>query len=590
MSFDGIVTNSVVYELNEKILGGKVDKIYQQEADEILLSIRNNGINYKLLLSASSNNPRIYLTEHSKENPSSPPMFCMLLRKHLAGGKILNIEQYEMDRIVFIDISSRDELGEFSEKRLIIEIMGKHSNIILIDKDSSKIIDSVKRVPEHISRVRQIYPGLIYDNPPIGDKINPLKSNKEDFYNLINKKEKNLQIFKFFYFNFLGISPMIGREICSMSNIDIDRSLNSLSDEDKDKLYNNFNVIMVKVKDKEFTPLYIKDHEKSKGIKAFHAINIEQFGQNNINYKDSISHILDTYYRNKDIQDRINQKTHAIRKNIKNKLDRAKSKLQKQSMELRESKDRDKYKIYGDILSANLHQIPKGLHEIELEDFYSEVLETIKIPLDSKISPAINAQRYYKKYQKLKNASNLLIKQIRESKQEIEYLENVLYNIDTSSEIYEIDEIKDELIQEGYIKRNSKKKTQKKKLSNPRHFVSSDGFHIFVGRNNRQNDVLTMKTAHKDDLWFHVQKKPGSHVIIKTEGKEVPDSTLEEAAVLAAYFSKAQNSNNVLVDYTEKKHVKKTKGAKLGMVIYENFNSLNVNPSDELVEKLEKVD
>lgn len=588
MSFDGIVTHSVVNELNEKILGGKIDKIYQQESDEILLIIRNNGENHKLLLSASSNNPRIYLTKHSKENPSSPPMFCMLLRKHLAGGKVLNIEQYEMDRIVSIDISSRDELGEFTEKRLIIEIMGKHSNIILIERDSSKIIDSIKRVPEHISRVRQIYPGLIYNNPPIGDKINPIESIREDFLDLINNEEQNLQIYKFFYFNYLGLSPLISREICSMANIDIDRTISSLASEDINRLFDCFNRVMTLVKDKEFTPLYIKANTKD--IKAFHAVKIEQFGLDNIHYDDSISSILDIYYRNKDIQDRIKQKTQAIRKNIKNKLDRAKSKLEKQIMELNESKDREKYKIYGDILSANLYKIPKGSTEVELENFYSEELESIKIPLDPKIGPAINAQKYYKRYQKLKNANNLLKRQIRESRNEIEYLENVIYNIDTSTEIYEIDEIKDELISEGYIKRSTKKKTQKKKLSNPRHYISSDGFHMFVGRNNRQNDVLTMKTAHKEDIWFHIQKKPGSHVIIKTEGKEVPDSTLEEAANLAAYFSKAQNSKNVLVDYTEKKHVRKTKGAKLGMVIYENFNSINVSPSEEIIDKLEQVD
>lgn len=588
MSFDGIVTNSVVSELNEEILGGKIDKIYQQEADEILLQIRNKGKNHKLLLSASSNNPRIYLTDSSKENPSSPPMFCMLLRKHLIGGIILNIEQFEMDRIVFIDISSRDELGDFSEKRLIIEIMGKHSNIILLDKNSSKIMDSIKRIPEHISRVRQIYPGLLYENPPIGDKLNPINLNKDIFIDLIDLEEKNLQIYKFFYFNFLGISPLIGREVCSMAHIDRDRTINSLMTEDIENLYDSFNQLMTKVKDKEFTPLYIKTNDKD--IKAFHALNIEQFGVNNIYYHDSISYILDTYYRNKDTQDRINQKTQSIRKNIKNKLDRAQTKLGKQILEINESKDREKYKIYGDILSANLYKIPKGLTEVELENFYSENLGTIKIPLDPKISPAINAQKYYKRYQKLKNANNLLIKQIRESKEEIEYLENVLFNIDGAREIFEIDEIKDELISEGYIRRSSKKNVKKLKLSNPRHYISSDGFSIFVGRNNRQNDVLTMKTAHKEDLWFHIQKKPGSHVIVKTEGKEVPDSTLEEAAILAAYYSKAQNSKNVLVDYTEKKHVRKTKGAKLGMVIYENFNSINVSPSEAAIEKMKKVD
>lgn len=588
MSLDGIVTKAIVSELNERILGGKINKIYQQESDEILISIRNSGENFKLLLSASSNNPRIYLTEASKENPASPPMFCMLLRKHLIGGKILNIEQFEMDRIVYIDISSRDDLGDYSEKRLIIEIMGKHSNIILIEKDSSIIIDSIKRIPDHISRVRQIYPGLVYINPPIGHKLNPLKSSKDDFLSLMDKEEKNLHIYKFFYFNFLGLSPLIGREISSLSNIDVDRTINSLSSEDVEKLYRNFNLIMTKVKNRDFKPLYIVS--QARVAKAFYAIRIEQFGLNNIHYRDSISSVLDIYYKSKDTQDRIKQKTQSISKNVKNKLDRSKSKLEKQVMELNESKDREKFKIYGDILSANLHQIPKGLSEVDLENFYSEDLDTIKIPLDPKISPAINAQKYYKRYQKLKTANKLLIKQITQSRDEIDYLENVLYNIDTSTEISEIDEIKDELIWEGYIKRRSKKPNKKYKLSKPRHYVSSDGLDIYVGKNNRQNDILTMKTAHREDLWFHVQKKPGSHVILKTYGKEVPDTSLEEAAMLAAFYSKAKNSKNVLVDYTERKNVRKSKGARLGMVIYDNFNSINVSPIEDLVNKLEKVD
>lgn len=589
MSFDGIVTKSVVRELRENLVGGRVDKIYQQEKDEILLNIHNKSINYKLVLSASSNNPRIYITNYSKKNPQAPPMFCMLLRKHLSGGIVLNIEQYELDRVVFIDISSLDELGLPTEKRLIIEIMGKHSNIILIEKSTQKIIDSIKRVPEDISRVRQILPGFIYESPPAKDKINPLSSTKEEFLNLMEKTDKNLPVFKFFYFNYLGFSPLISREICFNANLDIYRTIGSLSKDDIEELFDSFNELVTKVIKEDFTPLFITS-ENTNDIDAFYSLDINQYGSGNKTFVSSISQVLDTYYRKKDILDRISQKSQSIRKSIQVKLDRALSKLGKQKNELFESKDREKYKIYADLISANLYRISRGLDSIELENFYDENLAKITIPLDRKISPSDNAQKYYKRYSKLKNAHLLLLEQIPETEAEIEYLENVLISIENSTEVEELDEIKDELVSEGYIKGNNKKKKKESSVSQPHHYISSDGFNIYVGKNNKQNDYLTLKFARKEDLWLHVQNMPGSHAIIQREGKTIPDTTLEEAAILAAYYSKGKNGNHIPVDYTERRNVKKHKNAKTGMVIYDDFKTIIINPSREAVERIKKVE
>ncbi|MCF6466440.1 Rqc2 family fibronectin-binding protein [Clostridium sp. Cult2] len=588
MSLDGIVTRSIVQELDNTILGGRVDKIYQHENDEILMNIYNKGKNRKLLISASSNNPRIHLTNYGKSNPSSPPMFCMLLRKHLSGGIILNIEQFQMDRIIFIDISSKDELGEPTEKRLIVEIMGKYSNIILIDKKSLKIIDSIKRVTSDMSRVRQVLPGIEYNYPQQNNKLNPLELREDQFFQLLDNDNGNKQIYKFFYTNYMGLGPLIGKEICFRSNINIDRPISSLTMEEKSKLFHSFMAIVNRVKENDFKPLLIKNgYEKS--YLAFYALDLYQFVENKT-YVDSISKVLDQYYIKNDTLDRVYQKSQSLRKSVQIKLDRSLNKLAKQKQELLDSKNRDKYKIYADLISANLYRIGKGLEEVELENFYSENMDKIIVPLDKRYSPAENAQRYYKRYSKLKNANLLLLKQIPETEEEIEYLENVLHSLDNCTEVIEIDEIREELIKEGYLKGNLKKKKKKEAISKPHHYISSDGFHIFVGKNNRQNDNLTLKTAHKEDLWFHVQKMPGSHVIIKVESQVVPETTLEEAAMLAAYYSKGKNSTNVAVDYTEKKNVKKPKNAKAGMVIYENFSTIFVTPKKENIEKIEKIE
>lgn len=592
MSFDGIVTKSVVKELKDNLIGGRVDKIFQQEKDEILINIRSKGNNYKLIISASSNNPRFYLTEFSKVNPEAPPMFCMLLRKHLSGGTILNIEQYGMDRIIFIDVSSLDELGQSSEKRLIIEIMGKHSNIMLVEKSSLKIIDSIKRVTDDMSRVRQILPGFIYEYPPMNEKANPLSTNSTEFQKFLRDEKNNTNIFKFLYFNYLGLSPLVSKEICFNSKLDSKRTVESLSQEEINILYSSFENLMDIVIREEFSPLYITGNN-TKNIEVFYALDLKGFNNDNKTYISSISQLLDIYYKRKDIGDRIGQRSQSIRKTIQVKLERTINKLEKQKFELLESKNREIYKIYGDLISANIHNIKPGAELIQLENFYDENMSLIEIPLDKKISAALNAQKYYKKYSKLKTANSLLAKEIPETENEIIYLENVLISIENSTEIKELNEIKEELMLEGYIKNTDKKNKKKKKeeaISKPYHYISKDGYNIYIGKNNKQNDYLTLKFAHKEDLWLHVYNMPGSHVIVEKKDVNIPDTTLEEAAALAAYFSKGKDGSHVPVAYTERKNVKKPKNAKTGMVIFDNFKTISITPSKEVIEGIKKVE
>lgn len=590
MAFDGIVTKSVVDEIKINLIGGRIDKVYQQERDEILLLVYNNGKSHRLLLSANSSIPRMYLTEHTKKNPQTPPVFCMLLRKHLIGGKILDIRQNKMDRVVFIDVSSLDEFGEFSKKTLAIEIMGRHSNIILFDNEDHRILDSIKKVNISMSRVRQVLPGLSYTYPPEGDKINPLELSQDNFNTALSLEKPNTKVFKFLYFNYMGLSPLISREICFRGVIDDDIPLNRLDPVQKDSLYNSFKEVSESIINMNYSPQYIVDEVED--IIAFHALDLKQFGNMKKYEMDSISSLLDKVYKSKDTFDRVNQKAQSLKRTLTNKLDRSLNKLSKQKTSLLESKDRDKFKVYADLISANAHSIQRGLKEVELENFYDENLESMLVPLDHKISPIENAQKYYKKYSKLKTAEQLLKRQIPRTRDEIIYLENVLMNIDNSTEVEDLDEIKEELIIEGYIKGKKDKKNKKKKdkLSKPHHYISKDGFHIYVGKNNRQNDELTLKFANRDDLWLHVKDMPGSHVIIRKSGNEIPDTTLEEAGILAAYYSSAKNSNNVPVDFTEKKNVRKARHAKPGMVIYDNFKTLNINPKKELVNNIEKVE
>ncbi len=584
MALDALVVNSITNELKTKILNGKIDKIYQPEDDEVILHIRNNKENFKLVLSANSSNPRVYLTDnYKKENPINAPMFCMLLRKYIQGGNIVDISQVGFERIIKITVESLDELKEKTKKEIIIEIMGRHSNIILTHFDN-KIIDSAKRTPPSISRVRQILPGYTYILPPSQNKINPLKPiSFLDFEKTIKSFEG--EVFKAIYSLFLGISPVISKEICFRANVDINTLTCDLGFEDCNNLYDSFKNLFNDIKNSNFNPCMVIDKNIDKVI-DFSCINLSLFNNLSIIKNESISYILQEFYTTKDIKERIHQKSSDLRKSISIKLDRLYNKLKKQQEELTNSENAEIYKLKGELITSYIYMIEKGMEEIEVSNFYDPDYKNIKISLNKNLTPSENAQKYFKKYNKMKTAKKELTSQIKISEEEINYLENIILSIEHCENLDELKDIRDELSKVGYLKSSSKNKKEMKSTTKPMEFISSDGFKIFVGKNNKQNDNLTLKVASNDDIWLHTKNIPGSHVIIKTEGKNVSETAIFEGAMLAGYFSKSKMSSQVPVDYTKRKNVKKPNGAKPGMVIYETNSTIYVTPSEELVAKL----
>lgn len=587
MAFDGLVIHSISDELSSKLVGGKIDKIYQPENDEIVLHIRNNKENFKLVLSASSSNPRIYLSaSYKKENPMNAPMFCMLLRKYIQGGNIVSISQVGFERIIKITIESLDELKSKTNKDLIIEVMGRHSNIILTH-ENDKIVDSIKRIPPSISRVRQILPGITYDLPPAQDKLNPLESISIDSFKCI-LKDFNGAISKAIYSKFLGISPTVSKEICSRSKLDMSMLSSDLNDESFDTLYKEFINIMQDVKNANYNPCLAMDPSIDKFL-DFSCINLSIFNNLKVVHNESISSIVESFYATKDSKERINQRASDFKKSISIKLDRLYNKLKKQELELKESDNAIKYKIKGELITSYIYIVEKGMKFVEVQNFYDENCSTIKIELNPNLTPSENAQKYFKKYTKLKHAKKEISAQVEISLEEINYLENIMLSIDNCDNLAELNDIKEELQNLGYMRGKVKSKKEKDGLTTkPNEFLSSDGFTILVGKNNKQNDFLTLRVANNDDLWMHTKNIPGSHVIIKSDGNKIPESTIFEGAMLAAFFSKSKMSSQVPVDYTLKKNVKKPNASKPGMVIYETNSTIYVTPTEELVVKLKK--
>lgn len=583
MALDSLVVKNIVYELSNKLIGGKIDKIHQPENDEISINIRNNKENFKLILSSSASNPRVYISnDYKKENPINAPMFCMLLRKYIQGGVITEISQIDFERIIKISVESFDELKEKTVKEIFVEIMGRHSNIILTQ--NNKIIDSIKRIPPSVSRVRQILPAQTYSLPPSQNKLNPLdKISFTSFQKEIKSFDGSVE--KSIYSKFLGISPLVSKEICYRANVDFNYNTNELGFEKFNNLYESFCDLFENIKNNNFNPCVIIDEKKDK-IVDFSSVNLTLF-ENLKNIKnESISKTLEYYYTTKDIKERIHQRSTDLRKSISIKLDRLQNKLKKQNQELKEASNAESYKIKGELITSYIYMIEKGMEKVKVSNFYDENFEEIEIKLDKNLTPSENAQKYFKKYNKLKTAKKEVSSQIEISKQEIDYLENIILSIENCESLDELLDIKLELSKEGYIKNYSKNKKEVKTKTSPLEFVSSDGFKILVGKNNKQNDTLTLKTASNDDIWLHTKNIPGSHVIIKTENKEVPENTIFEAAMLSAYFSKSKMSSQVPVDYTKRKNVKKPNGAKPGMVIYETNNTIYVTPTEEMVAKL----
>lgn len=587
MAFDGLVVHAISDELSSKLVGGKIDKVYQPENDEIVLHIRNNKENFKLVLSASASNPRVYLsTNYKKENPINAPMFCMLLRKYIQSGNIVSVSQVGFERIIKITVESLDELKAKTTKDIIIEIMGRHSNIILTHEEN-KIVDSIKRIPPSVSRVRQLLPGMTYVLPPAQDKLNPLdKISKDKFKETISEFDGSIS--KCIYSKFLGISPIVSKEICFRSNLDISKPASSIDGIDFDNLYKEFSNVIFNIKDGNYNPCLAIDSSIDKLI-DFSSIDLTLFDSLKVVHDESISSIIESFYANKDAKERINQRASDFKKSISIKLDRLYNKLKKQKIELKESDNANIYKIKGELITAYIYMIEKGMDFVEVQNFYEEDCPLIKIDLNKNLTPSENAQKYFKRYNKLKHAKKEITTQIGLSLEEINYLENIILSIDNCDNLAELDDIKEELQKLGYMRGKVKSKKDKNNLTTkPNEFLSSDGFTILVGKNNKQNDFLTLKIAHNDDLWMHTKNIPGSHVIIKTEGKEIPESTIFEGAMLAAFFSKSKMSSQVPVDYTLKKNVKKPNGSKPGMVIYETNSTIYVTPSEELVVKLKK--
>lgn len=586
MSFDGIVVKSLVAELREKLIDTKIDKVYQPEKDEICLKIRSKEGAHKLILSASASHPRAYIANrYEKSNPKKAPVFCMTLRKYIQGGVIVDIDQVGFERIIKISVESYDELREKTRKDLYIEIMGKHSNIILVADEEAKVIDSIKRVPLSVSRARQVLPGAPYELPPSQDKLNPLERIDVDKFTLRVNRSKG-PVYKAIYSSILGLSPLVAREVCSRIDIDQNKDTEDLSNEEIRSLADCINSIFDDLDEGRSYPNIIVDDKRDK-IVEFSSIRLSQYQGLREIHHDSISTIIEDYYISKDNKERISQKASSMKKNLSLKLDRIKHKIEKQELELKESENADKYRIRGELITSYIYMIKEGMESVVLENYYDNN-KKIEISLRPNLSPSENAQKYFKKYNKLKNAGQEIAKQMTINVEEKEYLENTLLSIENCDDAKELKEIREELIREGYIKSYKMPKKDNKPGTDMRKYISCEGNMIIVGKNNKQNDYLTLRLADNEDYWFHTKDIPGSHVLIKSAGKKVTDKELVEAAILAAYYSKARMSANVPVDYTMKKNVKKPSGAKPGMVIYEKNKTLYVTPSDEAKAKIKK--
>ncbi|MDK7354671.1 NFACT RNA binding domain-containing protein [Peptoniphilus harei] len=572
MSLDGTVVKNLVYEINNRVNGGRIDKIYQDDSNNLLINIRANGKRERLFISIYGS-PRMYFSEELFNSPQNPPAFCMLLRKHLENNQILSVNQYKMDRIVEIHVKSRDELGLYSEKSLIIELMGKHSNVILIDNESKKIIDSLKRVNFNLSNVREILPGLIYNEEDISQGLDPCET--ESIINLIKDCEENLNLKSFFLKNFTGISPQMCEEIEFRTNIDFKKNIFSLKYDEIEILNKVFLNIFLDIKENKFVPIKIY---KEAIFKDFYSIDLKELSEKDKEKIDSISSLLEEFYNSKFLRDSLGSKSKELRRAVKKHIDKINRKISNQSNELNLALNRDKYKVYADLISSNFHRIEKGSDHVTVENFYNE-MEEIEIPLDSKLDGPGNASKYYKKYSKLKNAAVYLEEQINIGKSEFEYLESILLNIDFAETPDEIDDLYEELEKEGYLKKRNKSNKKKRKDSQENYIKikTEDGFDIYIGRNNRQNDYLTLKKAKKNDLWFHVKDAPGSHVILKNDNRNFSNSAMMTAAKLAAKYSSLSKSQNIPVDYTFKMNVKRHPAKKPGLVSYTNYKTINVS-------------
>lgn len=581
MAFDGVVIANLTKELHDNLLGGRIAKIAQPEKDELILTVKGQTREpYKLLLSAGAGLPLIYLTQSTKASPLTAPNFCMLLRKHLNNAKILDIYQPGLERIINFKLEHLDEMGDLKTKYLIIELMGKHSNIIFCDEDMI-IIDSIKRINQFVSSVREVLPGRQYFIPETMEKLNPLELTFNSFCEHVLKKP--MPIAKALYNSLTGISPLLANELCCRASIDSDSATTSLTESCGMHLYKVLERMMEDVKVAAFSPnMVLVDGEPVE----FSSLSLKCYEKNEISSYTSISELLENFYAAKNAAARIKQKSFDLRKVVSNALERASKKHDLQQKQLQDTEKRDKYRIYGELITAYGYGLESGSKLLNTVNYYTN--EEISIPLDPTMTPMENAKNYFEKYNKLKRTYDALTTQLKETAEELVHLESIKNSLDIAVDENDLTAVKNELIEYGYMKRkftSGSKSTEKKAKkasagkSKPLHYLSSDGFHMYVGKNNYQNDELTFQFADGGDWWFHAKNAAGSHVIVKSSGKELPDSSFEEAARLAAYYSSERHAEKVEIDYTQRKNVKKPTGSKPGFVVYYTNYSMMV-PTD----------
>lgn len=571
MAFDGVVIADIVNDMKTRLVGGRIYKIYQPETDEINLVVKNLKTTFRLMLNASATLPLVYFLEENKVNPAQAPNFCMLLRKHIGNARIVSVSQPGLERIIMIELEHLDEMGDLCRKKLIIELMGKYSNIIFVD-DKDVIIDSIKRIGAHISSVREVLPGYDYVLPP-NEKYDPMLLTKEVFCQGILGKPISIE--KAIYSSITGFSKLVADEICYEAGVDGDFSTDSLADVNKEALWNVFSEVRRRIEEGNYSPVIVYKQEEPI---AFSAIPLRMYDDMTMQSFDDISELLREYYAKKDTYSRMHQKSTDLRKVLASAVERTSKKYDIQRKQLKDTDKRDKFRIYGELLQTYGYEVAEGDTKITVINYYDG--KELTIPLDPTLTAVENANRYFNKYNKLKRTYEASLKLVEESKQTLEQLLTLQHSMEMATTEADLAEIREEMVLAGLMKAKPMKRSGvKKEESRPLHYISSDGFHMYVGKNNLQNDRLTFKFANAKDLWFHAKQMPGSHVIVKLEGAEdVPDATYEEAARLAAYYSSGKTSPKVEIDYTRRGNLKKPPQANPGYVIYHTNYSMVALP------------
>ena len=569
MAFDGITVACMAHELNKNLAGGRISKIAHPETDELLLTIKSQAGNFRLLLSASASLPLVYLTASNKPSPLTAPNFCMLLRKHISGGRIVSVTQPSLERVLRFEIEHLDEMGDLCRKYLVVEIMGKYSNIIFCS-DQDQIIDSIKHVSAQISSVREVLPGRPYFIPETQEKEDPLTVFEGAFVSAVCSKSAKLS--KALYTSLTGISPVAAEEIVSRASLDSDRAANSYEPEELIHLYRTFRRYLEPLTEGAYEPSIYYD---GKTPVEFSCLPLSIYDNCRREVYPTISEVLETYYAEKNALTRIRQKSTDLRRIVQTALERNVKKYDLQAKQLKDTEKREKYRVYGELINTYGYNVEPGSKSFQALNYYTG--EEITIPLDPQIPVQDNAKKYFDKYGKLKRTCEAVTTLLKETGDEIEHLKSIQTSLDIALQEEDLAQIREELVQSGYIHKRPSGNKKVKITSRPFHYISSDGFDMYVGKNNLQNDELTFQFAKGGDWWFHAKGAPGSHVIVQTNGQELPDRTYEEAARLAAYYSSNRNAEKVEIDYIEKKHVKKPNGAKPGFVVYYTNYSMMID-------------